>query len=170
MSSPYLVVRASLGCTRRSLMPLASIDLDYGRVFDYDALFQRVYDSEARRSIDGGLRRGGPHGDYPRLVQKEFGPADGGLERQSVIGREGVPERDGERAIHAGEIAEPGEDPGATQVARAQVIGGLAGPFAARYGIDARFFPGDPVGRVGMRQPGNDRSQNGQRSEEPTSE
>src|ERR1039458_7838637 len=97
---------------------------------------------------------------YPWLLKEEFGTDHGGVERQSVIRRECIAQRDAERAIHAGEIAESGEDAGTADVARAQVIGGLAGPFAARYRIDARFFPGDPVLRLRMRHPRNHCRQN----------
>src|ERR1035437_10059943 len=126
---------------------LSPINLDHRRVFHHDALFQRIYNPEPRRPVDGGLRRGAPHGNYPRLVPKKVGTAHGGIEWQPVIGRERFPQRDGEGAIHTGEIAESGEDAGTADVARAQVIGGLAGPFAARHRIDTRFFPGDPVPR-----------------------
>src|SRR5450759_701052 len=112
MCSPYGF--ASLRLSLRSLRLCgewtagAPINLDHRRVFHHDALFQRIYDPEPRRPVDGGLRRGAPHGHYPRLVKKELGTAHGGIERQSVIGGERFPQRDGEAAIHTGEIAEPG--------------------------------------------------------------
>src|ERR1039458_10888199 len=116
-------------------------------LFPYTTLF-RSHNAEPRGAIDGGLRGGASHCNYPWLVKEEFGTDHCGVERQSVIRRECIAQRDAERAIDAGEIAESGEDAGTADVARAQVIRGLAGPFAARYRIDARFFPGDPVLRL----------------------
>src|ERR1019366_356441 len=121
--SDWSIAAQIRAATVRERFSLAAVDFNYRRVFHDNALFQRVYDSEPRRAIDGGLRRGAAHGNHPRLVQKQFGPADGGIESQSVVGRERVSQWDGECAIHAGEIAESGEDAGTAQVARAQVIG-----------------------------------------------
>src|ERR1035438_10856371 len=111
-----------------------------------------------------------PYTTLFRSVQEEFGADHGGVERQSVIRRESVAQRDAERAIHAGEIAESSENAGTADVARAQVIGGLAGPFAARYRIDARFLPGHPVRRLRMCHPRNHCLQNDQRGENRSEE
>ena len=110
---------------------LAVVDFDHWGVLDDDGLLQRIYDAEAGGAIHGGLRGLAAHGDDPWLVKEEFGAEDSGIERQSVVGREGVAQRDVESSIDAGEIAETGEDAGTADVSGAQVVGGLAGPFAA---------------------------------------
>src|SRR5664280_1201387 len=71
MSSPF----CRTPCVGRT--PLAPIDLDHRRVFNDDGLFQRIHNAEARGAIDGGLRGGASHGNYPRLVQEEFGADHG---------------------------------------------------------------------------------------------
>src|ERR1039457_5620993 len=99
---------ASKGCVEWT--PSAEINFNHRRVLNDDGLFQRIHNAEPGRAIDSGLRGGAPHGNYPRLVQEEFGADHGGVERQSVIRRESVAQRDAERAIHAGEIAESSEN------------------------------------------------------------
>src|ERR1019366_5604638 len=59
-----------LPCSR---FPPPPIDLDHRRVFNDDGLFQRIHNAEPRGAIDGGLRGGASHCNYPWLVKEEFG-------------------------------------------------------------------------------------------------
>ena len=51
---------------------------------------------QAGGAIDGGLRGLAAHGHDPWLVKEEFGAEHSGIERQSVVGSEGVAQRDAE--------------------------------------------------------------------------
>src|SRR4051794_6303484 len=123
----------------------AVINFDHRFVFFDNRFLEHVLNAVASGAINAALHRVAALHHGPFLIQEKIGPSHRGVPWQAVALGEGLAQRDSHFAINAREIPERCDDTGTAYVAGLKKLGGLAGPGAAAFGVDARFLPGDPA-------------------------
>ena len=104
--------------------------------------------------MDGGIHRVAALHHGPFLPKKQVGAAESGKPRQAVADAESFAHGDAHHAVNARQIvAARGDDAGSAHVAGSEERSGLLRPGAAAFRVGARFGPGHPAIRRGVRQP-----------------